>query len=67
LLQTRQHGPERQEFLNEARIELAVLQLVFENHPDVWKTFDEVRPALEVFYQVERTANQAAIKRLLEC
>lgn len=66
LLQMRQHGPERQEFSNKARIELAVLRAVFENHVDVWSSFEKVQPALEAIYDLERTANEAAVKQLLE-
>ena len=66
LLQMRQHGPEHQEFLNEAAVELAVLRAVFENHVDVWSSFEKVQPALEAIYELERTANEAVIKRLLE-
>ena len=47
LLETRQHGLERQDFLNEAAVEFAALELVFENHTDVWSSFEEVKPALE--------------------
>jgi len=66
LLQMRQHGPERQEFLNEAAVELSALRAVFENHVDVWSSFEKVQPALEAIYELERTANEAVIKRLLE-
>jgi|GEM_PF-6260486 len=66
LLQMCQHGPERQEFLNEARIELTVLRAVFENHVDLWSSFEKVRAALEAIYDPERTANEAAIKQLSE-
>jgi len=66
LLQMCQHGPERQEFLNEAAVELSALRAVFENHVDVWSSFEKVQPALEAIYELERTANEAVIKRLLE-